>query len=156
MKIATHMYNEDSAARNRKIPSVIRFIEPLPADVAWWRHAAAECLRQEHRLHPREREFVAGMVEWDGRPSPRQVDWVIVLHARLYPVPDAPSIIPDADSVPEWQSMTAECYARQRELVGRERQFVAALVEWRTTPSQKQLAWLGAIHARLHHVRATA
>jgi hypothetical protein len=88
-------YNADSEVRKRKIPSIIRFMEPSPADVAWWRHAAAECLRQERRLYPRECEFVAAMVEWDGRPSPKQVDWLMVLHARLYPVPDAPSIIPD-------------------------------------------------------------
>jgi hypothetical protein len=88
-------YNADSEVRKRKIPSIIRFIEPLPADVTWWRHAAAECLRRERRLYPREREFVAAMVEWGGHPSPKQVDWLMVLHARLYPVTDVPSIIPD-------------------------------------------------------------
>ncbi len=149
-------YNEDSAQRKPKSAPAIGFEEPLPPEMVWWRHAGAECLRHEHRLQPHEREFVARMVQWDGRPSQKQIDWLMRMHARLYPIPDVPSIIPNADSLPEWQLIAVECYARQCELAPRERRFVAALVEWRTTPSAKQLAWLMAIHARLYPVRVPA
>jgi hypothetical protein len=71
------------ASRKRYAPSIC-FIETLPADMAWWRWAAVEILRQERRLHPHERKFAATMVEWDGRPSQAQVDWLAGLHARLY------------------------------------------------------------------------
>jgi hypothetical protein len=80
----TAAYNEDSAPRKRNITPVVRFSEALPPDMAWWRWAAVEILKQERRLHPHEREFAAAMVAWDGRPSSKQVDWLSALHARLH------------------------------------------------------------------------
>jgi hypothetical protein len=69
-----------------KIVSAIEFDEPLPPDIAWWRHAAVECLRCPSRLSNRQSEFLAVMVEWEGRPSQKQIEWLMAIHARLYPV----------------------------------------------------------------------
>lgn len=85
VKIVMTEYNKDSAHRKRNITPVVIFSEPLPPDMAWWRWAAVEILRQERRLHPHERDFASTMVEWEGRPSQAQVDWLAGLHARLYP-----------------------------------------------------------------------
>jgi hypothetical protein len=80
------MYGKSSPYGKRKITPIVQFAEALPPDMAWWRWAAVEILKHERRLHPHEREFAATMVEWEGRPSPAQVDWLSGLHARLYPV----------------------------------------------------------------------
>jgi hypothetical protein len=79
------MYNDNSEPRKPKIVSLIEFNEPLPPDMVWWRHAAVECLRCPRRLSNRQSEFLVAMVEWEGRPSSKQIDWLMALHARLYP-----------------------------------------------------------------------
>lgn len=81
------MYENSSAHGKRKITPVVRFSEPLPGDMAWWRWAAVEILKQERRLHRHELAFAKTMATWDGRPSQAQVDWLAGLHARLYGVP---------------------------------------------------------------------
>jgi len=48
-----------------------------------------------------------------------------------------------------WRLLAAECCEHQGVLPPREREFVAALLTWRSEPSPRQLAWLTAIHARL-------
>jgi hypothetical protein len=75
-----------SAWRKPKTVSAVQFVEPLPPDMVWWRHAASECLKRQNVLGRRECDFVAAMWEWEGRPSQKQIDWLMAIHARLYPV----------------------------------------------------------------------
>ena len=65
----------------------------------------------------------------------------------------SPSIVP-MDVLSWWRQMAVECQAHRRELNAREREFVNAILGWRDVPSEKQLSWLIAIHARLHEVSA--
>lgn len=59
----------------------------------------------------------------------------------------APALQPEAPI--DWREMAAFCHARRWQLAEREREFVEAMAQWRGAPSEKQLAWLDAIHARL-------
>jgi hypothetical protein len=62
----------------------------------------------------------------------------------------SPPIAPRLEGHASWRLLAAECYEQQAVLAPREREFVGALLTWRADPSPKQLAWLTAIHTRLH------
>jgi hypothetical protein len=49
----------------------------------------------------------------------------------------------------DWRSMRDFCGRHDDALNERERNFIADLAHWHGTPSEKQLAWLTSIHARL-------
>jgi hypothetical protein len=66
----------------------------------------------------------------------------------------SPSIAPQLGSDCSWRRMAAECRARKARLTPAESEFVAKIITWKTEPSPKQLAWLMAIHARLHRAGA--
>ncbi len=66
----------------------------------------------------------------------------------------SPSIAPQLEGCSSWRLLAAECYAQQDSLSPREFKFVGALLTWRAEPSPKHLAWLTAIHARLHGAEA--
>jgi hypothetical protein len=62
----------------------------------------------------------------------------------------SPPIAPQLEGQGSWRVLAAECHEHQAILPTREREFVGALLTWRAEPSPKQLAWLTAIHTRLH------
>jgi hypothetical protein len=63
----------------------------------------------------------------------------------------SPPIIPQLENpTPDWRRMAAECHARRARLKPSELAFVAKIITWRGEPTEKQLAWLEDIHARLH------
>jgi hypothetical protein len=62
----------------------------------------------------------------------------------------SPPIAPQLESSDDWRLLAAECHARRARLKPKEYEFVAKLLTWRAEPSPKQLAWLTAIHLRLH------
>jgi hypothetical protein len=52
---------------------------------------------------------------------------------------------------PDWHAMREFCLARLELLRPREHDFVVGLNSWRGALTEKQLAWLTAIYARLQH-----
>jgi hypothetical protein len=49
----------------------------------------------------------------------------------------------------DWREAQSYCADRPHLLSTRECEFIESLAQWRGTPTEKQLAWLAAIHARL-------
>jgi hypothetical protein len=66
----------------------------------------------------------------------------------------SPPIAPQLESSCDWRLLAAECHARRVRLNQKESDFVAKLLTWRAQPSPRQIAWLTAIHARLHATKA--
>jgi hypothetical protein len=66
----------------------------------------------------------------------------------------SPPIAPRLEGQGSWRLLAAECYEHQAILAPHERDFVGAILTWRAEPSPRQLAWLTAIHARLHGAEA--
>jgi hypothetical protein len=55
----------------------------------------------------------------------------------------------EADDDSAWRDLVGYCTLRASRLNGREREFVVSLAKWKRTPTEKQLAWLEAIAAKL-------
>jgi hypothetical protein len=53
------------------------------------------------------------------------------------------------DPTTEWRDLCDVCLEHRYRLGSREAEFVESLADWRGTPTEKQLAWLVAIHARV-------
>jgi hypothetical protein len=53
------------------------------------------------------------------------------------------------DAADKWHAMQEFCAERAELLRSREQEFIESLGEWRGRPTEKQLAWLCAIYARL-------
>jgi hypothetical protein len=51
--------------------------------IADWQKMASLCFARRAYLNPREREFIESMLRWRRKPTERQLDWLIALHARL-------------------------------------------------------------------------
>jgi len=62
----------------------------------------------------------------------------------------SPPIAPQLEGGSDWRRLAAECHRQKARLNPGETKFIAAILAWRTEPSPKQLAWLTAIHDRLH------
>ena len=54
-----------------------------------------------------------------------------------------------SDAADNWREMQEYCAERTEWLRSREREFIEDLGEWRGAPTERQLAWLCAIYARL-------
>ena len=48
-----------------------------------WRHMVDACTDQPHRFTLKERQFLQSMRHWYGRPSSKQLDWLIALFERV-------------------------------------------------------------------------
>ncbi len=48
-----------------------------------WRAMHAFCLQQQDRLRPREAIFVAGLKDWRGNPTSKQLQWLDDIFNRL-------------------------------------------------------------------------
>jgi hypothetical protein len=59
-------------------------LEPTAADWAWWKRCAAEAGGRADELTSTEREFVEKMAKWRGRPSEKQLAWLISIFRRLF------------------------------------------------------------------------
>ena len=55
----------------------------------------------------------------------------------------------DDDAADNWREMHEYCAEHTELLRSREQEFIESLSEWRGRPTEKQLAWLCAIYARL-------
>jgi len=62
----------------------------------------------------------------------------------------SPPIAPQLEGGSSWRLLAAECYAQIARLSPNESKFVGAMLTWRAEPSPRQLAWLTAIHTRVH------
>jgi hypothetical protein len=56
---------------------------------------------------------------------------------------------PPHDDADDWRTMRARCLAHSYLLAPREREFLLDLERWRGQLTERQLAWLTAIHARV-------
>jgi hypothetical protein len=62
----------------------------------------------------------------------------------------SPQTVPQLEDAASWRRMAIECHALRAQLKPTESDFITSLIGWRGEPSPKQLAWLAAIHDRLH------
>jgi hypothetical protein len=60
------------------------------------------------------------------------------------------SVAPQLENGFDWRLLAAECHARKAQLSLNESQFIAKILTWCAEPSPRQMAWLLAIHDRLH------
>jgi len=48
-----------------------------------WRAAVRFCNTKQHRLSPREFDFIVSLARWRGEPTPKQRQWLSDIAARL-------------------------------------------------------------------------
>jgi hypothetical protein len=53
------------------------------------------------------------------------------------------------DNTGNWHTVARWCASRKELLTSREQEFIESLLDWRTTPSSKQMAWLNKIRRGL-------
>jgi hypothetical protein len=48
-----------------------------------WHPMREYCLHHAHLLRPREHQFVAGLGDWHGNLTEKQMNWLVAIHSRL-------------------------------------------------------------------------
>jgi hypothetical protein len=82
----------------------------------------------------------------------RDIYWLAeIVEAAL---PDAPALVPLDDDCGDWKSVALFCRHHRDRLGGKETEFIETILQYRRSPSERQLRWLSDIHERVR--RGTA
>jgi hypothetical protein len=57
--------------------------DPISTDSVAWQDALDTCLEHIEELDARSRTFLRSLSKWRGPPSPKQLDWLFDIYARV-------------------------------------------------------------------------
>ncbi|MGO9049929.1 MAG: hypothetical protein ACLP19_17095 [Xanthobacteraceae bacterium] len=89
LKAADHDWHDlvENLTSPSPAPYARRRSEPPRRDssdeIKTWRAMHAFCLQHQDRLRPREAIFVAGLKDWRGNPTIKQMKWLTDIYNRL-------------------------------------------------------------------------